>query len=79
MFDEVRLVEWDEGIALAHDDGAAGPLARPRVPVEGRRYWLLPKLRWSAIDPATLRPIQQELSCAAATFRPTGHATPSPE
>jgi site-specific DNA recombinase len=60
MFESVSLTAWDEGIALAFGDGA-GPSARPRVPVTGRGYWLLPKLRWSAVDADTFRPIGQEI------------------
>jgi site-specific DNA recombinase len=72
MFESIKLEPWDEGIALAYGDASGPPLMVSRVPVgEGRRYWLIPTLRSSAVEAGTLRPIGQEMPVPPSPQYPT--------
>jgi site-specific DNA recombinase len=77
IFEEVRLAPWDEAIARAFGDGPTKPSARPWIPADDRRYWLLPKARWSAVDSA-LRPIPQPIAVPEERPAPRGKQHPSP-
>jgi len=64
MFEAVQLVAWEDGShpLYGHDDLAnASPRPRLAVKADGQRYWLFPKLRWSAVDTGTFKPTGQEI------------------
>ncbi len=79
MFESVQLVrsgEWPRvpGDGFIPFDGDIGPV--PTIESREQRYWLLPTLRWSAVDRGTFKPTGQEMPVGSMLQYPPSDTKP---